>query len=75
MKIGSREAGFVPGWWSDAEVDGTTYRVGILAIPTSLSRPDTWGVVRNAAGKVLWQERVPASVSARELLRLAGILE
>jgi hypothetical protein len=70
--LGTRREGMVPGWWVDAEVAGKKYKVGVLAIPTA-GKPDTWGVVLGARDKVIWQERVPGSVSARELLRRAGV--
>lgn len=62
-----------PGWSCDVDVDGSAYRVGILAIPADGPRPDTWGVVRAASGQVIWQDRVPGSADARLLLRLAGL--
>lgn len=43
-------------------------------IPTDTARPDVWGVVRDAGGRVIWQERVSGSVGARALLEQAGIV-
>jgi hypothetical protein len=74
VAIGERETGLVPGWWCNAQVDGVGYRVGILAIPGTGHRPDTWAVVRTSAGKVLWQERAPSSLSARQILKRAAII-
>ena len=75
VEIGERREGFVPGWWCRAEVDGVAYDVGILAIPMDGPKADTWGVVRDAGGRVIWNARVPASLGARELLRLAGVVK
>lgn len=75
VSLGQRQDGLVPGWWCDAEVEGRRYRVGVLAIPTETSRPDTWGIVRNEKGKIIWQERVPAGISPRELLRRADLVD
>jgi hypothetical protein len=38
-------------------------------------KPDTCGVVREPSGKVLWQQRVPASVDARAIHRLGGLCD
>lgn len=73
--IGPKRSGFVPGWWCEARVDGLKYDVGVLVIPTENARNDVWCVVRDANGAVLWQQRVAASVDARELLRQAGIVK
>ena len=73
--VGPRRDGLVPGWWCDVDVEGRPFRVGILAIPTDTSRPDTWGIVMDGKGKILWQERVPAGVGARELLRRPDLVD
>ena len=74
VMIGQKREGLVPGWWCEAHVADQMYQVGILVIATEGSRPDVWGVVRDDAGKVMWQERVSAAVSPRDLLRQSGIL-
>ena len=73
VRIGERREGLVPGWWCEATVDGQRYDVGVLVIPTETTRPDVWGIVRNAGDRVIWQERVSGSASARNLLLEAGI--
>lgn len=73
MKIGPRREGLVPGWWCTAEVAGDRYDLGILVIPGTGARPDTWAVVRDGTGKVIWQERALASIGPEEILRLAGL--
>lgn len=73
IEIGDKTDAFVPGWWCGVKVDGVAYRVGILAIPTDGSTPDTWGVVLNAAGKVVWNDRVPAASGVKDLIRQAGL--
>jgi hypothetical protein len=75
VTIGPREKGVVPGWFCDAQVGRTKYRVGVLAISTDTSRPDPWGVVSNAKGRVIWRDRVVGSISARELRRRAHLLD
>jgi hypothetical protein len=72
-KIGPKREGLVPGWWCTAEVAGRKYDLGVLVIPGTGARPDTWAVVRDESGKVIFQERAPASISAENILRLAGI--
>ncbi len=73
LKIGSKREGLVPGWWCTAEVDGRQYDLGILVIPDTGPRPDTWAIVRDDAGKVIWQERSLASIGPEEILRMAGL--
>jgi hypothetical protein len=52
VTIGERREGMVPGWWCEATVDGVRYDVGVLVIPGSGSKPDTWGIIREPGGKV-----------------------
>jgi hypothetical protein len=68
----SPEATFYKGYFLTTPKQ---YRLGILAIPTDRGRPDVWGVVRDPNGRILWQERVPASISAKEILKRAELLE
>lgn len=73
IEIGVKTDAFVPGCWCAVKVDGVAYKVGILAIPTDGPTPDTWGVVLNAAGKVVWNDRVPAASGVKDLIRQATL--
>ena len=74
IRIGERREGLVPGWWCEVWIVDVRYDVGILVIPETGSRPDTWAVVRDGSGRVIWQDRIAASLDARQILRLAGLL-
>ncbi len=65
------------GWSCQAQVGGVGYEVSLIVIRTDTSKPDTWGAVRRAgvSGRSVWEERVSATVSPKEILRLAGILD
>lgn len=73
IEIGEKRSGFVPGWWCQVKVDGVLFKVGMLAIPTDGTNPDTWGVVLNSSGRVIWNERVPAACGVKDLLLQAGL--
>ena len=73
VTIGPRREGLVPGWWCSVTVGETSYDVGVLVIPGTGARPDTWGVVRVTGGAIVWQDRVLASIGPRDLLRLANL--
>lgn len=72
IEVGPKQAGLVAGWFCDAKVAGVLYQVGVIVVPTAHSETDTFGVVRTLAGKVVWQERVPANADPRTILKLAG---
>jgi len=63
------------GWRCEARIRGVDYEVWLVVIRTDDSKPDTWGVVRQAgiSDRSLWEERVPASVGPRDILSLAGL--
>ncbi|MEP6602170.1 MAG: hypothetical protein ABJB49_10240 [Nitrospirota bacterium] len=67
-----------PGWSCRARLTGVDYEVWLIVLDNGTTKPDTWGVVRRSvarhAGPVIWEQRVPASVSPREILRLAGLI-
>jgi hypothetical protein len=65
------------GWSCEATVDGVPYEISLIVIRTGTPQPDTWGAVRRVGvtGRSLWEDRVPAAISPKEILSLAGLLD
>ena len=74
VMVGEKRRVRTPGWFCNVEIDGVPYEVGAIVIGGDITpTARVFGMVADQDGHKVWEGEVPANVTPRQLLELAGL--